>query len=745
MAIFHFPAPAGQHKKESEKNRPALQHRSYVRSALGAGTILLLSFLLTIHLVPNRVYLQVGDISDQDIKAHRTVHTYVDAVGTQKKRQEAMASVGRQYRDVPNAEAEAVDMSVNVLATLQRAREDISLGTLADKKRFVRQNLRLQLSEDGLSSLLTCDSRTFGQIKSYSKQLIMRLMSREIRDDGDEVETARGEFARRMLNYLGNPKYSAAADEIGNAYITSNRVYDPSLTDKMRQHKAAAVSTQHGQIIQGETIISRGERVTPEHIAKFAALDLQNPQVDYVSILCITLLIACVATFVIIYISRFHPAIYSSDKLLMLLSLIIITNVLGLKLGGMMLGLKLSGLQFGYFAMSWIATAGMLTAVLLDPQLALVVVSLLSCTAGFALDHELRWSLSAFISSLVAIYAVSDIRHRSDLVRAGAAVCAANMSMVWLIGRISGDESGELLTGTTWAIAGGLASITLFALGTALLEKPFGITTHNRLIELSDTNNPILKRLLMEAPGTYSHSIFVGNVASMAADVIGADALLVRVASYYHDLGKIRRPHFFVENQYVENAHDGLNPSLSALVIRSHIKDGLDIAKEYKLPPLICRLMSEHHGTSLVRYFYSQAVVAANGSTALEQQFRYDGRKPQSRESALLMLADSVEAASRTLSKPTPGQIEDLVDKIISDKLSDGQLDESELTFKDISRIRDSFIRTLTSMMHARIEYPELPTEAKRTFGNGSAGKEQSAGDPGHEGVDGSRQEVAAR
>jgi hypothetical protein len=548
-----------------------------------------------------------------------------------------------------------------------------------------------------------------------------------------------------MLNYLGNSKYAAAADEVGNSYITSNRVYDSALTDSLRKRKSSAVPPQYGQIMQGETVIMKGERVTPEHITKFAALDLQNPKIDYGTILCITMLVGCVAMFIIVYIARYHPAIYASDKLLMLLSLIIVTNVFGLKLGGMMLGLKLSGLQFGYFAMSWIATTGMLTAVLLDPQLALVVVSLLSCTAGLALDHELRWALSAFISSLVAIYAVSDIRHRSDLVRAGAAVCAANMCVVWLIGRISGDELSELLLGATWAVVGGLASIMLFALGTALLEKPFGITTHNRLIELSDTNNPILKRLLMEAPGTYSHSIFVGNVASMAADVIGADALLVRVASYYHDLGKIRRPHFFVENQYVENAHDGLNPSLSALVIRSHIKDGLDIAKEYKLPPLICQLLSEHHGTSLVRYFYSQAVTAANGSTALEQQFRYDGKKPQSRESALLMLADSVEAASRTLSKPTPGQIEDLVDKIISDKLSDGQLDESELTFKDISRIRESFIRTLTSMMHARIEYPELPTEVKRTFGNGSAGKEQPSGDAGPDGVDGNRQEVAAR
>jgi hypothetical protein len=265
-------------------------------------------------------------------------------------------------------------------------------------------------------------------------------------------------------------------------------------------------------------------------------------------------------------------------------------------------------------------------------------------------------------------------------------------------------------------------------------------------VELSDTNNPVLKRLLMEAPGTYSHSVFVGNIASTAADVIGADALLVRVASYYHDIGKIKRAHFFVENQHVENVHDRLNPSLSALVIRSHIKDGLELAREYRLPPLVCELMYQHHGTSLVRYFFSQVATSSPGnSIALEQQFRYEGTKPQTKEAALLMLADSVEAASRTLARPTPSQIEDLVDKVIHEKLSDGQLDESEITFKDISRIRESFIRTLTSMMHSRIEYPELPgAEVKRSFANGSTDKESATSTGGPEKADRSHQEVAA-
>lgn len=520
---------------------------------------------------------------------------------------------------------------------------------------------------------------------------------------------------------------------------------DQEQTRNARLRESQSVSPQYRQVFAGELVIMKGERVTPQHIDKFMALGLRNPRIDYLTVLCLSLLVAGVVVLVLIYIARYHASIYASDKLLMLLSMIVVVSVLGLKLGGTVLGLKLSGLQFAYFSMIWISTAGMLTAILLNPQLAVLVISMLSMTTGLAMNHEMRWALASLISSLVAIYSVSDIRHSSDLLRGVIAVCTANLALVWIIGRIGGDEISDLLVGSGWAVVGGLISIGLFWLGTASLEKPFGITTHRRLLEMSDINSPMFKRLLMEAPGTYSHSVFVGNIASMAADEIGADALLVRVASYYHDIGKIKRPHFFVENQHVENIHDRLNPSLSALVIRSHIKDGLDLAHEYGLPETICELMSQHHGTSLVRYFYHQATVdTANGSAVLEQQFRYDGMKPQTREAALLMLSDAVEAASRALSKPTPGQIEGMVDGIIAEKLSDGQLDESELTFKDISRIRDSFVRTLTSMLHARIEYPEIMTDGKKALGNGNSNKEHPAGGSGSEKNDGGRPEVTS-
>ncbi|MDI6829352.1 MAG: HD domain-containing protein, partial [Armatimonadota bacterium] len=620
---------------------------------MGLCVILILSVLLSMHLLPEKVSLQVGDISNEEIRAHKTVR-YIDTVATERLRQEAATKADKVYTIVPKAASETGEAFAQIMDVLKRARLDPTLYSDEARIAYVNHNLRQDLREsvnlDALRVLLTADARTFDRIESYAIPLIRQVVDREIRDIPNDVPVVRAEFRKRLVEILGSTKYAAAVSEIGGSLIRPNRLFDPDATKKAQEREMRLVPPKYGQILLGEVIISKGERVTPEHIDKFTALGLSHPKADYAIVTCISVLVACLVFLVLLFISRYYAHVYRSTKLLGLLSLIVVLNVLGLKLGGAALGLNLSGSQSGYFGMIWIATAGMLTATLVNPQIAVMIVALLSAMTGFAMNQELRWTLAALVSSLVGIYAVSDIRHRSDLMTAAIIVSLTNLAMVWLIGRVGGDDVRNLFIGSGWAVVGGVGSIGLFWLGTAALEKPFGITTHNRLLELADTNNPILKRLLMEAPGTYSHSVFVGNIAAGAAEQIGADPLLVRVAAYYHDVGKMKRPHFFVENQYVENAHDGLNPSLSALVIRSHIKDGLELAKEYKLPPLICELMAQHHGTSVVKYFYHQAASEGNaGSDMLEQQFRYDGTKPQSKEAALLMLADSVEAASRSL------------------------------------------------------------------------------------------------
>jgi putative nucleotidyltransferase with HDIG domain len=278
-----------------------------------------------------------------------------------------------------------------------------------------------------------------------------------------------------------------------------------------------------------------------------------------------------------------------------------------------------------------------------------------------------------------------------------------------LVGQLEGDLPQELLYGAVWGVVSGLFALVLFWLGVAVFEKPFGITTHLRLLELTDPATPVLQEFRMRVPGTYAHSLMVANLAHSAAEAIGADALLVRVAAYYHDLGKMNRPEFFIENQgNGDNVHDRLSPSLSALILINHVKEGLEMAEGMGLPPLVRQVIQQHHGTTLMKYFYHRASGGVQNAT-LEAQFRYPGPKPQTKEAAILMLADSVEAASRTLDKPTPVRVSEFVARMVEDKRADGQLDECDLTMRDLRVVQDLFVRTLCGTLHARIEYPGSP------------------------------------
>ncbi len=455
--------------------------------------------------------------------------------------------------------------------------------------------------------------------------------------------------------------------------------------------------------------------MTPATVDKLQALGLENPRLDFGTVMCVTLLTGLMVGLVTVYLSRYQRAIHSSTKTLALLSVLVVLSVLGLKLGGSMLGVRLSQAQFGYVGVLCMAASAMLIAALIHPRVAMVVTALLAAQSGLILGNDLRFSLMTLLAGMVGIYAVTDIRSRGDVVRAGAALCATNVLLSLVLGRIEGDMTADLSQSVIWAFLAGVLSVALFSVGAALFERLFGITTHLGLLELSDPNRPLLQRFCQVAPGTYTHSVMVGNLAVVAAEAVGADALLCRVGAYYHDLGKMKRAEFFIENQANgANAHERLNPSLSALVVTAHVKEGLEIADEERLPPVIKAFITEHHGTSLIKYFYHQQTCGDGGDApGLEQHFRYAGPKPQSRETAILMLADSVEAASRTLDKPTAGRIADLVDKIIGAQLADGQLDECDLTLRDLRGIRDAFLRLLSGMLHSRIEYPDLLKEAK--------------------------------
>jgi hypothetical protein len=371
------------------------------------------------------------------------------------------------------------------------------------------------------------------------------------------------------------------------------------------------------------------------------------------------------------------------------------------------------------------AAMGMILVLTVSFNVAFLSVMLLTILLALLIGGGIEVFLVLLIGSITGIYAVREARRRNSILLAGLLVGVAKFLAIVCIGLINSMEMDYYIKDGIWGIASGIFSGFLVMGLLPVFEHFFKVTTNISLLELSDLNHPLLKKLALEAPGTYHHSIMVGNLAESACDAIGANSLLARVGSYYHDIGKIIKAEYFTENELGGGSrHDNLSPSMSALIISKHVKEGTDIARKYKLNDKIRDFIVQHHGDSLISYFYQRALEKADDTAGLkEENFRYPGPRPQTKESAIIMLADSVEASSRSMDEPTPSSIRNLVKKILNNKFIDGQLDECDLTLKDMHKIAESFVRVLTGVFHTRPDYPEQ---------NGSNGKkEQKKGDNG--------------
>ncbi len=368
----------------------------------------------------------------------------------------------------------------------------------------------------------------------------------------------------------------------------------------------------------------------------------------------------------------------------------------------------------GYLAP--LAGGAMLITLLMDARLAVFTSFILSLLLGVILDGQISFVVAGLAGSLAGVYSLSNLSDRAGLIRGGIFVSGVNAAVILVLGLLNASNAVTILIGMGLGVAAGFLSSLMMLGFLPYLETLFGITGYIRLLELANPNEPLLKRMLVEAPGTYHHSILVGDLAEAAAQAVHADPLLVRVGACYHDIGKIKRPYFFIENQVArDNPHEKIAPSLSTLIITSHVKDGLEQASEHKLPAGVQAIIEQHHGNSLVAYFYQRALESERPELVSKEDFRYECPKPRTKEAALVMLADSVEAAVRSLQKPTPGRLEGLTRKIIKERLNDGQLDECDLTFKDLNIIATTFIQVLGGIFHSRIEYPEnMVTEIER-------------------------------
>ena len=368
-----------------------------------------------------------------------------------------------------------------------------------------------------------------------------------------------------------------------------------------------------------------------------------------------------------------------------------------------------------------IAAGAMLVRLVLSAEAAVLFAMVISVVAGLQLAGRVDFSIYCLVGSLFAAASSERVTQRSTLLRAGVKVGLANVAVIAAL-RLLGDSAISAVTLVS-LLAGFLSGCLVGGFASALApvaESIFGYTTDVKLLELANREQPLLRELELRAPGTYHHSMMVGHLAEKAAEAIGANPLLAKVGGYYHDIGKMRRPHFFVENVTVhqgENRHEKLSPSMSARIIQAHVKDGLELGRDHKLVPGIMSAIGEHHGTSVIRFFYEKAKELLDpdkGDTVEEHEYRYPGPKPQTREAGILMLADSVEAASRTLVDSSAARVQQLVQRTTSNYFRDGQLDECSLTLRDLHAIARSFIDTLSAIRHERIDYPETTDQEGR-------------------------------
>ena len=487
-------------------------------------------------------------------------------------------------------------------------------------------------------------------------------------------------------------------------------------TELRRQQAYDEITPVLFQVKKGEMIVREGERVTATQITKLGALreiGRDNSTLQLALGLMICILVFCVTAhrFVLASIRKYNPDV--RDLLFLACTTLVFFVMVKISLviaTGLSSTVEFIDSTSYYYAIPF-AMGAMLVRIVLNSETALIFSVCVSWLVGVLFGNSLFITLYVLAACLVGAHGVRHCKERSNLYRAGVWVALVNAGILFGIHLMAGKPLDmQLLYKLGLGLFGGLLSGVVVNGVVPLIESLFKYTTDIKLLELANMNSPILRELMVQAPGTYHHSIIVGSLVESAAEEIGANPLLSRVAAYYHDIGKIRKPLYFIENSGGQrNKHDKLAPSMSALILTAHVKEGVELARERKLGAPIIDIIQQHHGTAQIKFFYEKAKSQANpGMEQIdERDYRYHGPKPQTREAALIMLADAVEAASRTLSDPTSARIQGMVKKLINNIFIDGQLEECDLTLKDLHLIARSFNRVLGGIFHNRIEYPD--------------------------------------
>jgi putative nucleotidyltransferase with HDIG domain len=637
-------------------------------------------------------YGKAGVVADHEVRApHSTV--FASESLTQLEREKAAAAVQRVY---------VVDPAVNVTATSHLTAALTGIGRVRNDATLPRDQRILaltKLSEATLTTALATDAldMTSAEWDQLNKELggaLTTLYQQGIRPE--QLDAARADTAK-ALPISWTDRQKRVGSELLKQSLQPNLTFDANATAAAQQAARNDASPVQVQVTANEVVIREGQVVTEQDLEKLRALGLVNPGIDWKSAIGLLGWALIIAGVLGLFVERYAAESWTDDRKLMVvgLSLVVLTAA------GRAL---IPGHTVAVYFVPFAAVAMMLT-VLVGGRTALATQIAGALHVGI-MSGQVELVAYVLVPALLGMAAVRRATTAREFVEAALYVALGDLGVIGtflLVGR-SADTLGALQLGAAALISGVASGVLAFG-AIVMLGHLFRITTVFELRELADPNHPLLRQLLLRTPGTYHHSLLVANLAERAAEVIGADPLLARVGAYYHDIGKMRNPLAFIENQTGTNPHDELDPAVSASIVSAHVRDGLALADRYRLPPQIREIIPGHHGTSLIRYFHNLA--QQRGMAIDEAAFRHPGPKPRSKEAGIVMLADGTEAAVRSLEAKTPETIAEMVERIVSEKVADGQLDDCDLTLRDVQRVKEAFRELLAGVYHERIPYPE--------------------------------------
>jgi putative nucleotidyltransferase with HDIG domain len=537
--------------------------------------------------------------------------------------------------------------------------------------------------------------------------------------------------------------FRSVITDLAQTLLQPNITLNKNETEERKRAAMENVKEVFSQIKKGEMLLREGERIQPSHIFKIEALKSGASEKHLLSaILGLILLFGVVLRVLFVAHFKIDKTSLKTNKDILFLCVILTGTFLLSKISVSLAEAVSQNVAYSIqepsllFAVP-VAAGAMTVCLFMGMNVALPFALVMAFFTAFLFDNKFEFFIYFLLNGIMGAYWTKSCRERGVLIKAGLKVGLVNLVIIsgldiyhgsfftfmllqdWLFGLLGGVFSGIVTTGIT-----------------PLMEMIFDYTTDIKLLELANLDRPILRKLMLEAPGTYHHSVIVGNMVEGAAASIGANPLLAKVIGYYHDIGKISKPLYFIENQMgTENRHDKLAPSMSSLILIAHVKDGVEMAKKYRLGQAIADAIKQHHGTSLISFFYEKAKSMKGEDAVTIDDFRYNGPKPQTKEAALVLLADVVEAASRSLENPTPARIKGMLQKMINKVFLDGQLDDCDLTLKDLHEIAKSFNKILNGIYHHRVEYPGITRNGGKKQ-NGDSDRQQAKPVPDRRGED---------